>query len=262
MPEHQISSPLRVGILGFGRMGQSIYDILADPSPTFCCAGIFTRSVERYQDHPASHLIHTDIDKVVVASDILIDVTTADAVTYHIDAAVRFQKPLLICVTGIDDTHKAAIEKAAVYIPLCLAPNTSPAMTILASLVERAVGLLDDIYDIEIFEAHHRDKADAPSGTALMLGEAAARGCGVPLNEAKLYPHEGKRKKGSIGFSVARGGAITGEHTVYLYGDDDVLSFTHRSLNRTLFAKGAIKLARLVHQKTPGLYHPHDLFTD
>ena len=240
-------------------MGETVYHCLK-ASSLFTCSGIKVRTKKTHKNHEASLLITEDLDAVVRACDILIDFSMPSALEEHLEMAEKYRKPFVLCVTGLSHPQQARVSEAAHTLPICLASNTSLAIAVLGACVERAVSLLGDTYDIEIFEAHHRNKIDAPSGTALMLGETAAKARGAALSDLKTYPHLNKRRKGSIGFSVARGGGITSEHTVYLYGDDDVMSFSHKSLNKSLYAKGAIKLAQLLHKKTPGLYTPQELF--
>ncbi len=242
---------LNIGIMGFGRMGQAIEACLRQEKERQCSS----IKVREKKDHP---LATTAIDTFLEHCDVMIDVSRKEALVDYLPHAIHHRKPLVYCVTGLEPHQHHSLLEAAQFIPICLAPNTNPTIALMHFFVEHAAKILDDAYDIEIFEAHHRDKIDAPSGTALMLGEAAAKGRHSPFDYS--YPHQGKRKKGFVGFSSARGGAISGEHTVSFLGNDDMLSLTHKSFNRTLYAKGAIVLASMMAQKDPGIYRPHELF--
>lgn len=249
------------GLIGFGRMGQSIFECLKNTSNAHC-SGIKVRHIKKEWDENVElkKYLTTDVKSLAQSADVLIDFSTLESLEGHVQTAIDFKKPLLIGVTGLTQDHEKMLHDAEHTIPICLASNTSLSIALMGILVQKAAEILDDTYDIEIFEAHHRNKADAPSGTALTLGQASAKGRGDHDFHAHMtYPHHYKREKGHIGFSVARGGGITSEHTVSFYGDDDVLSFSHRSLNRSLYAKGAIKLAELLAHQPAGFYFPQDL---
>ena len=169
---------------------------------------------------------------------------------------------VLIGTTGHDERARAEIAQAAQTIPLILAPNTSLGVNLLLRLTELAARALDESYDLEIFEAHHRHKQDAPSGTALALGRSAAAGRGVALDDVAAYARHGttgERARGAIGFSVFRGGDVVGEHTVTFAGSGERLELTHRATDRMTFARGAVRAARWLNGRAPGAYSMQDV---
>ncbi len=192
----------------------------------------------------------------------MIDFTTPDASLRHAKAAADQGIAHVIGATGFSDEHDQKINALAKTIPIVKSGNMSVGVNILTALVERAAQALNLDYDIEITEAHHRAKRDAPSGTALMLGEAVARGRGVSLGEKAAGltgSRDGARKAGDIGFSVIRGGGIVGEHEVAFAGADEIVKFSHHAINRGLFAKGAVAAAHWAVDKPPGLYSMRDV---
>lgn len=196
--------------------------------------------------------------------DVVIDFTTAEAsVALARAAAERGGPALVIGSTGFTPEQDAEIQAAAEKVAIVRSGNFSLGVNILIGLVEHAALRLDaHDWDIEILEAHHRRKVDAPSGTALMLGEAAASGRGVDLAEVRNPPHDGvgePREVGRIGFAALRAGGIVGEHTVMFASDDEVLTLSHSAIDRSLFAKGAVAAAAWVRQRRPGLYDMQDV---
>lgn len=192
--------------------------------------------------------------------DVLVDFSTPTALQQSLDRATSAGIPILIGTTGLDDLAGERIAAAAKDIAVLRAANTSLGVALLADLVERAAKVLGPEWDIEIAETHHRMKADAPSGTALMLGEAAACGRGVPLNSERGRDGIGlKREIGSIGFSSLRGGTVAGDHDVMFLGPDERLILSHRAENRMVFARGAIAAARFLVGKPAGLYSMRDV---
>ncbi len=194
-------------------------------------------------------------------ADVLIDFTLPGASVALIRDAAKRGMAVVTGTTGLSDEQEAEIRKAAESVPIVRSGNFSLGVNMLLALVEEAAAKLDG-YDIEIAETHHRRKVDAPSGTALMLGEAAARGAGVTLSERGVFDRHGQtgpRKEGEIGFSVQRGGGIKGDHTVSFFGENDVISLSHRALDRRLFAEGALRAALWVNGKAPGIYTMRDV---
>jgi 4-hydroxy-tetrahydrodipicolinate reductase len=203
-------------------------------------------------------------DAAADAVDVIIDFTSASASTaLAADCAARGGPALVIGSTGFDEDQLAAIAEAAKKIAIVRAGNFSLGVNMLMGLVEQAARRLGpDAYDIEIFEAHHRRKVDAPSGTALMLGEAAARGRNVELGKVGQHAREGitgPRPAGEIGFSVMRGGGFVGEHSVTFAADDEILTLSHSARDRGLFARGAVVAARWVAGRPPGEYDMRDV---
>ena len=231
-----------IGIIGSkGRMGQALVAAIAE-------AG---------HDHAGGADQGDDVAALVAASDVLVDFSSPKALQATLDACVAANKPIVIGTTGLEDAHHAAIDAAATKIPVLQTGNTSLGVNMLAALVEQAASKLGDDWDIEIVEMHHRHKVDAPSGTAKLLGEAAARGRGIDLathSESGRDGITGARKKGTIGFAALRGGSVAGDHTVILASDEERIELTHRAENRMIFARGAVKAAGWLIGQSAGRY--------
>ena len=192
--------------------------------------------------------------------DVLIDFSAPEALQASLDRAVSAGVPILVGTTGLVDGADALIEQAAEQVAVLRAANTSLGVALLSELVERAASVLGAGWDIEIAEMHHRMKADAPSGTALALGQAAARGRGVPLQPERARDGTGlKRQEGAIGFASLRGGSVAGDHDVLFLGPQERLVLSHRAENRGIFARGALTAARFLHGQAPGLYSMRDV---
>ena len=192
--------------------------------------------------------------------DVLVDFSSPDALAASLERAVSASIPILVGTTGLDERALERIDAAARKIAVLRAPNTSLGVALLADLVERAAGVLGSDWDIEIAETHHRMKADAPSGTALLLGQAAARGRGEELKAELGRDGTGlKREPGAIGFASLRGGTVAGEHDVKFLGPKEQLILSHRAENRMIFAKGALAGARFLVGKPAGLYSMRDV---
>ena len=189
--------------------------------------------------------------------DVLIDFSTPDALGSSLDRAVSAAIPILIGTTGLQPQHHAAIKEAAKSIAVIQAPNTSLGINLLRDLVEQAAARLGPDWDIEILEMHHRQKVDAPSGTALMLGQSAAKGRGSTLQELsrfdRISEHPHAREPGTIGYASLRGGSVAGEHTVILATDGERIELGHRAESRMIFARGALAAARFLVGKPAGL---------
>ena len=193
--------------------------------------------------------------------DVLVDFSAPVALRSSLDRAVSAGIPLLIGTTGLIDEHDSLIAEAAKAIPILKAPNTSLGIALLADLTERAARVLGpEAWDIEIVEAHHGRKADAPSGTAFHLGAAADRGRGGGSEEERARDGTGlKRRQGSIGYSAIRGGTIAGDHDVMFLGPEERLILSHRAESRAIFARGALAAARFLKGKPAGLYSMRDV---
>lgn len=193
--------------------------------------------------------------------DVLVDFSAPDALRASLDRAVSAGIPLLIGTTGLIEEHDALIADAAKIIPILRAPNTSLGVALLADLTERAARVLGpDRWDIEIVEAHHRNKADAPSGTALHLGAAADKGRGGSSSAERGRDGTGlRREPGVIGYAAIRGGTAAGDHDVMFLGPDERLILSHRAENRAIFARGALAGARFLKGKPAGLYSMRDV---
>jgi 4-hydroxy-tetrahydrodipicolinate reductase len=193
--------------------------------------------------------------------DVMIDFSLPEALESNLDLCVQQQAAIMIGTTGLTEYQNELISVAADSIPVLFAANTSVGVNLCAALVEMAAKVLGDISDIEIIEAHHKYKVDAPSGTALLLGEAAAAGAGIDFPDCGVFSREGytgERKTGSIGFSTIRGGNIPGEHTVMFIGENERLEITHRATDRKIFAQGALHGALWLSEQEKGLYSMQD----
>jgi 4-hydroxy-tetrahydrodipicolinate reductase len=195
-------------------------------------------------------------------SDAIVDFTFHTAVTANLAQAVATRQGLVLGTTGLTPDERQAVNEAARTIPVVWAPNMSLGVNILLDLVRRAAASLDAGYDIEIIEMHHRLKKDAPSGTALGLAEAAARGRAVALDDAAIYGRQGmvgERPRGEIAIHAVRGGDIVGDHTVIFAADGERIELAHKASNREAFAKGALTAARWLQGRDPGIYNMRDV---
>tara|TARA_B100001179_G_scaffold225614_1_gene205688 strand:+ start:228 stop:920 length:693 start_codon:yes stop_codon:yes gene_type:complete len=198
-----------------------------------------------------------DVAGLADRSDVLIDFSAPAALEGNLHAAVGAGIPILIGTTGLEAQNHTAIENAARAVPVLQTGNTSLGVTMLAKLVREAAGALGPQWDIEIVEMHHRRKVDAPSGTALLLGEAAAEGRGIELSkqsERGRDGHTGERGDGAIGFASLRGGTVAGEHSVILAGENERIVLSHVAEDRALFARGALTGATWLMGRDPGRY--------
>ncbi|HEX2804438.1 MAG TPA: 4-hydroxy-tetrahydrodipicolinate reductase [Sphingomicrobium sp.] len=194
------------------------------------------------------------------AGDVLVDFSAPDALQSSLDRAVAGGVPILIGTTGLDESDDARIADASQKVAVLRAANTSLGVAVLSDLVERAAQALGPEWDIEILDMHHRMKADSPSGTALALGEAVARGRGAPMQaESGRHGTGLVRAEGAIGFASLRGGSAAGEHDVIFAGPSERLILSHRAENRMIFARGALAAARFLAGKPPGLYSMRDV---
>ncbi|NML10174.1 4-hydroxy-tetrahydrodipicolinate reductase [Sphingobium sp. AR-3-1] len=243
-----------IGIFGAaGRMGRAIAQAAAD-------AGLgIAGGTDRDSVGEIAPGIAMTADPLALAqaSEVLIDFSVPGALGAHLDACIAARKPVLIGTTGLEAVHHALIDKAAVHIPVLQTGNTSLGVNLLAALVEQAAAGLGDDWDIEIVEMHHRHKVDAPSGTALLLGEAAARGRGIALAEHSERGRDGitgARAQGAIGFAALRGGSVAGDHQVIFAAEGERIEIGHRAENRSIFARGAVKAARWLVGQPAGRY--------
>jgi 4-hydroxy-tetrahydrodipicolinate reductase len=217
-------------------------------------------AVDREDDEKAG--ITSDRVSAFRACDVLIDFTAPEATMDHIALAVQYKKPIVIGTTGLNPRQEENLVAASKHVPVFYSANMSIGVNVLAALVEQAAARLSDEFDIEIFEAHHRHKADAPSGTALLLGRAAAKGRGVNLSAVQVLSREGQtgaRAKGAVGFSVFRGGDVVGDHTVTFAGEGERIELSHKASDRAIFARGAIRAALWLAGRPPGAYSMRDM---
>jgi 4-hydroxy-tetrahydrodipicolinate reductase len=231
-----------IGIIGSaGRMGQALVDAATDAGLTVA-GGID---------------VGGDPLALARSCDVLIDFSSPKALVANLGAAVAAAKPILIGTTGLEEDHHTAIEDAARHVAVLQTGNTSLGVTLLAKLVQEAAAALGPDWDIEIVETHHRHKIDAPSGTALLLGQAAATARGIDLATSSERGRDGvtgARKSGAIGFASLRAGSAAGDHTVYFGTDNERIELTHRAENRSIFASGAVKAAAWLIRQPAGRY--------
>ena len=189
--------------------------------------------------------------------DVMIDFSSPVAVADHLEICQAHDAAIVIGTTGLDQAQSQLVVDAADSIPVLLAANTSVGINLCVALVEIASKVIGDSVDIEVVEAHHRHKADAPSGTALLLGKAAAGALDRDFPDCGTFAREGQtgeRETGTIGFSTIRGGDIAGEHTVMFIGESERLEITHRATDRKIFARGAVRAASWLAQQKTGFY--------
>ena len=234
LPMRTDQQPIRISLVApSGRMGQAIAAAIAEDRRFALVEG---------------------------AGDVLVDFSSPTALSSSVERATISGTPLLVGTTGLDSTADRLLADAAERIAVLRAANTSLGVAVLADLVERAAAMLGTEWDVEISEIHHRHKADAPSGTALALGEAAARGRRSELRAERGRDGTGlSRRPGAIGFASVRGGSVAGDHDVLFLGSDERLILSHRAENRMIFARGALAAARFLAGKPAGHYSMRDV---
>jgi 4-hydroxy-tetrahydrodipicolinate reductase len=211
---------------------------------------------------PVGVLVVDDLAKVLIGADAVIDFTSHDVSARHAEICADEGVPLVIGSTGFTPEAKERVAAAAKRIPIVLAPNMSVGVTVLYELVRQAAKVLGDGYDVEIVELHHKKKRDAPSGTAVRLGEVAAEALGRDPKDALAYSRHGilgERPPWQIGVQTLRGGDVVGEHTVFFCGEGERLELTHRATSREQFARGAVRAAAWIAGKPPRLYDMADV---
>jgi 4-hydroxy-tetrahydrodipicolinate reductase len=261
-----------------GRMGHSLLQALRESrdTPQWRLSGAVASSTSARlgQDAGAADggpahagtatevLITADASAGIRGASVAVDFSVPGCVAAHANACAAAGVPILVGVTGVDAAGRSALAAAARDIAVLMAPNTSVGVSVVGKLVALAAAALGPGFDVEIFEAHHRMKRDAPSGTALALGETVARARGVTLNEVASYTRSGTnepRSPGSIGFSSMRAGDIAGEHTVIFAADGERVEITHRATDRITFARGALRAAEWLIGRPAGLYGMQDV---
>jgi 4-hydroxy-tetrahydrodipicolinate reductase len=269
-------TPLGVAVFGVtGRMGQAVVRALAEPAALSLglqLTGALASAGNRYLGQDASAPTHgpqtgvnitADRATALLGAQVAIDFTLPAALVTTLAACTNAGVPLVIGTTGLDATVEAALALAARHLSVVYAPNMSLGVNLLLALVAQAAAALPEEYDIEIIEAHHRYKQDAPSGTAIQLGQVAAAARGMTLEDAAAGAREGQtgeRRTGSIGFAAVRGGDIVGEHTVLFAGSGERLELVHRATDRLTFARGALQAAHwLASGREPGVYGMRDV---
>jgi 4-hydroxy-tetrahydrodipicolinate reductase len=267
-------TPTRIAVAGAGgRMGQALIEaILGAPDLALAAAFDVAGAPAVGADAGARFgrgtgvVVGSDVDAATAAAEVLIDFTRPAGTLAHLAACARHGTAAVVGTTGFTDAQKGELTAFGAAIPIVFAPNMSVGVNVLLSLVERAAQALGPEFDIEILEMHHRHKVDAPSGTALALGEAAAAGAGLALADCAVYAREGvtgERKPGTIGFATLRGGDVVGEHSVIFAGAGERVELAHRATSRQNFAAGALRAARFAAarraQRQPGVADMRDV---
>lgn len=261
----------RIGIVGAaGRMGRMLVRT-AHEAPGCVVAGASERPGADTLGRDAGELaglgpigvaLTDDSAAMFAAVDVVIDFTSPAATAAHAALAADAGCALVAGTTGLDEAHRAALAAAAASVPIVWAPNMAAGVNLLFAVAEQVARALDEDFDIEIVEMHHRHKVDAPSGTALALGEAAARGRGVDLGAVRESGRDGitgARERGAIGFASLRGGDVVGDHTVVFAGSGERIELTHKAASREIFANGAVRAARWTGGQPAGLYGMKDV---
>lgn len=254
----------RIAITGAsGRMGRMLIEAVTQSADLQLAAALdqagspmIGQDACAFLGKPSGVLITDQLD-ALAGADCLIDFTRPEGTLAHLRACVRHGVNVVIGTTGFDDAGKAAITRAAESVGIVFAPNMSVGVNATLKLLDMAARILNSGYDVEVFEAHHHHKVDAPSGTALKMGETIAHAWGKPLDEIATWArhgHTGAREAGTIGFSVVRGGDIVGDHTVYFCGTGERIEITHRSSSRAGYAEGSLRAARFLAEKKSGLF--------
>lgn len=264
-------SDIRAAVAGAdGRMGRAVTRLVAetpgislvaaierDGSPSIGSDAGAVAGIEMAGVH-----ITSDIAAALADAEIVIDFSSPSATVALAQAAAEKEAALVTGTTGLSSEDHVAIDEAAHHIPIVQASNMSLGINLLAQLVRQAAQALDSSYDIEVLELHHRHKVDAPSGTAIMFGEAAAGGRGVDLAERAIRVrdgHIGARPEGAIGFAALRGGTVVGDHSAIFAGDGETIELTHRAFDRAIYARGAIAAAKWVNGRARGRYSMADV---
>ena len=207
-------------------------------------------------------VITSDITKALSSAEFLIDFTRPEGTMAHLAVAQKTNSKMIIGTTGLSSEQIDNLKKASANLAIVFAPNMSVGVNATFKLLEIAAKMLNEGYDIEIVEAHHRHKVDAPSGTALRMGEVIADALGEKLGDVAVYAregHTGERKAGSIGFATIRGGDIVGDHTVLFAGEGERIEISHKSSSRQSYAQGSLRAARFLQAQGSGLYDMQDV---
>jgi len=269
-PPGRTVDPLRIAVAGAtGRMGRMLIEAVAvaddlqlvgaldiDASPAM------GQDAAAFLGRPCGVAITSDLHRGLANAQVLIDFTRPNGTLAHVATCQELGVKLVIGTTGFDNAQRARIEQAARSLAIVLAPNMSVSVNVMLKLAATAARALGDGYDVEIIEAHHRHKVDAPSGTALALGGAVAGALGRDLKQCAVYAREGvtgERDAATIGFASIRGGDIVGEHTVLFAGTGERLEITHRAASRTPYVQGSLRAARFVAGQSRGLFGMDDV---
>ena len=263
-------SALKIAVAGAsGRMGRMLIEAIQNADDMVLAGALdvsgspaIGTDAASFLGKPANVAIESDLAKGLANADVLIDFTRPEGTLKHAEYCAAHGIRMVIGTTGLEADHKAAIGGFAQKTAIMLAPNMSVGVNVTLKLLEMAAKSFSHGYDIEIIEAHHRHKVDAPSGTALKMGEVIADAIGVKLDDVAVYAREGitgERDPSSIGFSAIRGGDIVGDHTVLFAGIGERIEITHKSSSRVTYAHGSLRAARFLADKKIGLYDMQDV---
>lgn len=238
-----------------GRMGRVIAECVAGRDD--CC---IVAGVDRVSRGDETFPVYSSCAEITEAADAVIDFSHPSALRGTVEFACARAIPVVMATTGLEEEHKAILKEAAKTIPVFTSANMSVGVNLLLDLCAKAAEILEDGYDIEIVEAHHNQKLDAPSGTALMLAEAIVNACKEPKElEYDRHSKRQKRTREEIGMHAIRGGTITGEHSVIFAGRDEIITISHSARSREIFATGALRAALYLVGKEPGSYCMSDV---
>ncbi|MDD2720089.1 MAG: 4-hydroxy-tetrahydrodipicolinate reductase [Gallionella sp.] len=265
-------SKIRIAIAGSsGRMGKTLLECVAQADDLVLHAALehggsalLGRDAGELIGASCGVTISADVEAALQGADVLIDFTRPEGTLHHLEICRRLGVNMVIGTTGFSAQQKAQLGAAAQYIGIVFAPNMSVGVNLVFKLLETATRVLSEGYDIEIIEAHHRHKVDAPSGTALGLGEVVARTLGRDLADCAVYGREGvtgERDPSTIGFATVRGGDIVGDHTVLYAGIGERIEITHKASSRATFAIGALRAARYLNANPAGMYDMQDVLS-
>lgn len=261
---------LKIAVAGAsGRMGRMLVEAIGAAPDTVLTGALDVAGAPSigmdagaFSGQPAGVAIASDLAAGLAGAQFLIDFTRPEGTLKHLEYCAAHGIKVIIGTTGFDDAGKEAIAAAAEKTAIVFAPNMSVGVNVTLKLLEMAARSLSEGYDIEIIEAHHRHKVDAPSGTALKMGEVIADALGRDLGECAVYGREGvtgERDPSTIGFATIRGGDIVGDHTVLFAGTGERIEITHKSSSRVTYAHGALRAARFLADKQTGLYDMQDV---
>jgi 4-hydroxy-tetrahydrodipicolinate reductase len=263
-------STLKIAVAGAsGRMGRMLIEAIQQADDLILAGALdvpgsanLGSDAAAFLGTPAKVLIESDLAKGLAGVDVLIDFTRPEGTLKHAQYCAEHDIKMIIGTTGLEPAHKEAIAAAAQKTAIMLSPNMSVGVNVTLKLLEMAAKSFAEGYDIEIIEAHHRHKIDAPSGTALKMGEVIADALGRKLDDVAVYAREGitgPREPSSIGFAAVRGGDIIGDHTVMFAGTGERIEISHKSSSRVSYAHGSLRAARYLADKQTGLYDMQDV---
>jgi 4-hydroxy-tetrahydrodipicolinate reductase len=264
------AAPLRIAVAGVsGRMGRMLVEAVQAADDCVLAGALdvsgspaLGQDATAWLGQTSGVTITADLDQGLAKAQVLIDFTRPAGTLAHLAVCQRLGVKMVIGTTGFSDDEKAQIRAAADGLAIMMAPNMSVGVNVVLKLLDMAARALNEGYDIEIIEAHHRHKVDAPSGTALAMGETVAAALGRDLKTCAVYGREGvtgERDPSTIGFATVRGGDIVGDHTVLFAGTGERVEITHKSSSRVTYAQGSLRAARFLAQRSAGLFDMNDV---